>query len=68
MTTYTSHGTYCHECNHLADITQREANETGKTQHRITTTGATTHFAATHNNGVNKRITGDEDHGRNYPL
>ncbi|WP_279063673.1 hypothetical protein [Dermabacter hominis] len=68
MTTYTSHGTYCHECNHLADITQREANETGKPQHRITTTVATTHFAATHNNGVNKRITGDDDLERLYPL
>lgn len=68
MTTYTSHGTYCQECNHLADITQREANETGKTQHRITTTVATTHFAATHNNGVNKRITGDENPERLYPL
>lgn len=68
MTTYTSHGTYCQACNYLADITLQEANEPGKTQHLIITTVATIHFAATHNNGVNKRITGDEDHGRNYPL
>lgn len=68
MTTYTSHGTYCQACNYLADITLQEANEPGKTQHLIITTGATTHFAATHNNGVNKRITGDENPERLSPL
>lgn len=68
MTTYTSHGTYCRECNQLAHATRQEATETGKARHKIATRGDKLHVAATINNGNNKRITGDEDHGKDYPL
>lgn len=68
MTTYTSHGTYCNECNHLARATEAEAAETGELQSRTAHAYPGLHFAVSRDNGINKRITGDEDHGRNYPL
>lgn len=68
MTTYTSHGTYCRECNHLARVTEQEATATGKAQHKITTRGNKLHVAATINNGNNKRTTGDETNRKDYPL
>lgn len=68
MSIYTSHGTYCHECNHLADITQWEAYETGEVQSRTVHAYPGLHFAVSRDNGINKRITGDDNPERLYQL
>ena len=68
MTTYTSHGTHCHECNRLADITQREAAETGELQSRAIHSYPEFHVAASRDNGINKRIIGEENPERLYQL
>lgn len=67
MTTYTSHGAHCHECNQLAHDTQQEATETGKAQHRIVSRNTKLHVAATINDGSNKRLAGDRTNGKDTP-
>lgn len=68
MTTYTAHGTYCRECNRLARTAHAKAVETGYLYTATTYIDSSTHHVMSLDNGNNKRITGDEDHGRNYPL
>lgn len=67
MTTYTSHGTYCNECNRLARVTEAKAAETGEPQSQSSHAWTRLHFfhfAVSRDNGNNKRITGDEDYDK----
>lgn len=66
MTTYTSHGTHCDTCNRLADTAHAAVKETGRPYTETTYIGSTTHHVASSNNGINKRITGDENPERLY--
>lgn len=68
MTTYTSHGTYCHECNRLAETAHAKAKETGRPYTEAVYADNTSHHVTSLDNGKNKRITGDEDYRRIYPL
>ena len=59
MTTYTSHGTYCHECNRLAHIAHAKAVETGRLYTGTTYIDNSSHHVMSLDNGKIDRIAGD---------
>ena len=59
MTTYTTHGTYCRECNHLARLAHAKAAETGRLYTATTYIDNSSHHVMSLDNGKIDRITGD---------